>query len=130
MSLNGKDIITGGNIIIPIDMRTDATTISIIRNGMKIKNPISNARVRDRVFDFHTISNYRYGGRICPHVDGYDDVTPRNDIFAVQAHIFCFGRRLVFGCWKLGSKLRRIIATLFYILAACCLCRLLAGLLP
>ena len=81
--------------------------------GTRIYDFRTQTRVRDRVSDFHTISNYRYGGRICPHVDGYDDVTPRNDIFAVQAHIFCFGRRLVFGCWKLGSKLRRIIATLF-----------------
>ena len=42
--LNGNDIITGGNIIIPIDINMDATTISIMTNGKKIINPISNAR--------------------------------------------------------------------------------------
>ena len=44
MSLKGSEIITGGNIIIPIDIKTEATTMSIIRNGTKIRNPISNAR--------------------------------------------------------------------------------------
>ena len=34
---------TGGNIIIPIDMRTLATIMSITRNGMKIMKPIWNA---------------------------------------------------------------------------------------
>jgi len=33
MSLKGKDIIIGGNIIIPIERRTLATTMSIIRKG-------------------------------------------------------------------------------------------------
>lgn len=43
MILIGKDIITGGNIIIPRDIRMDATIISITKKGKKIKNPISNA---------------------------------------------------------------------------------------
>jgi hypothetical protein len=33
-SLKGSETIMGGNIIIPIDIKTDATTISITRNGM------------------------------------------------------------------------------------------------
>ena len=33
----------GDNIIIPRDIRMDAITISITRNGKKIKNPISKA---------------------------------------------------------------------------------------
>lgn len=38
--LNGKDIMTGGNIIMPMDINTLATTISMTRNGMKIMKPI------------------------------------------------------------------------------------------
>ncbi|SHI05440.1 hypothetical protein SAMN02745941_01761 [Clostridium intestinale DSM 6191] len=34
---------TGGSINIPIDISTEATTISIIKNGKNIKNPIVNA---------------------------------------------------------------------------------------
>ena len=41
--LNGIDIVVGGSIIIPIDIRVDATTISMIRNGIYIKNPMINA---------------------------------------------------------------------------------------
>ena len=35
---------TGGSIIMPIDISTDATTMSMTRNGRKIRKPISNAR--------------------------------------------------------------------------------------
>ena len=38
--LNGNEIITGGSIIIPIDISTLATTISITKKGIKIINPI------------------------------------------------------------------------------------------
>ena len=38
--LNGKAIIMGGSIIIPIDIRIEDVTISMIRNGKKIKKPI------------------------------------------------------------------------------------------
>lgn len=38
------DSIDGGSIIIPMLINTEATTMSIIKNGTKIKNPISNAR--------------------------------------------------------------------------------------
>ena len=41
--LNGKEIKTGGSISIPMDIRTEATTISMIRNGTNMMNPISNA---------------------------------------------------------------------------------------
>ena len=43
MSLNGNDTMDGETIIIPIDIRTLATTISIIKNGMKIAKLIWNA---------------------------------------------------------------------------------------
>jgi len=33
MSLKGKDTIIGGSIIIPIESRTLATTMSMIKNG-------------------------------------------------------------------------------------------------
>ena len=39
----GKDIITGGNIIIPKLIKIEATIISITKNGKNIRNPISNA---------------------------------------------------------------------------------------
>ena len=44
MILKGSEIIIGGNIIIPMDMRIDAVTMSIIRNGRKSIKPISKAR--------------------------------------------------------------------------------------
>ena len=39
-NLNGKEIITGGSINIPIDISTLDTTKSISKNGKYIKNPI------------------------------------------------------------------------------------------
>ena len=41
--LKGSEIITGGNIIIPIAIKVLDTTISMTRNGMKIMNPIWKA---------------------------------------------------------------------------------------
>jgi len=35
MSLNGSDTSTGGSIIMPIDISTEATTRSMIRNGSR-----------------------------------------------------------------------------------------------
>ena len=49
MSLNGNDIIIGGIINIPIDSRIDATTISIIRKGIKSRNPISKALLSSEI---------------------------------------------------------------------------------
>ena len=43
MILIGKEIITGGNIIIPKLIKMDATIISITKNGKNIRNPISKA---------------------------------------------------------------------------------------
>ena len=37
------EIVVGGNIIIPILINVDATTMSITINGMYIKNPIQKA---------------------------------------------------------------------------------------
>ncbi len=42
--MNGSDTTTGGSIIMPIDISTDATTMSMMRKGRKIRKPISNAR--------------------------------------------------------------------------------------
>ena len=36
MILNGSDTVDGDTIIIPIDINTLATTMSMIRNGMKM----------------------------------------------------------------------------------------------
>src|SRR5690606_37004630 len=44
-SLNGNETTAGGTIIIPIAIRIEATTRSMMRNGMKMRNPISNARL-------------------------------------------------------------------------------------
>ncbi|MNF14186.1 hypothetical protein D3C80_2163000 [compost metagenome] len=41
--MNGNDIMTGGSIIIPIPINTLETTISMIKNGMKIIKPIWKA---------------------------------------------------------------------------------------
>lgn len=44
MSLKGREMITGGNIIIPMAIRLEATIISMMRNGTKMRKPISKAR--------------------------------------------------------------------------------------
>ena len=41
--MKGSEINIGDNIIIPKDIKIDAITISITRNGRKIRKPISNA---------------------------------------------------------------------------------------
>jgi len=41
--LNGREMKTGGSIIMPMLISVDATTRSMIRNGRKIRNPIWNA---------------------------------------------------------------------------------------
>ncbi len=41
--LNGSEIITGGSIIMPIDISAAETTRSMTRNGMKMTNPMMNA---------------------------------------------------------------------------------------
>ena len=43
ISLNGSEISTGESIIMPMDMSTLATTMSMMRKGMKIMKPIWNA---------------------------------------------------------------------------------------
>ncbi|MNF92532.1 hypothetical protein D3C84_751800 [compost metagenome] len=43
MILNGREMISGESIIMPMAMRILATTRSITRNGMKIMKPIWNA---------------------------------------------------------------------------------------
>jgi len=45
MSLKGMDIMTGGSMIIPMDMSVEATTISMMMNGMKRSIPILKATV-------------------------------------------------------------------------------------
>src|SRR5262249_13217647 len=41
--LNGRLPRTGGNIIMPIDISVELTTMSITRNGRKMRKPIWNA---------------------------------------------------------------------------------------
>ena len=43
--LKGSEIIAGGSIIIPIDIRVEETTKSITRKGINSINPIWKARV-------------------------------------------------------------------------------------
>src|SRR5208283_2422821 len=45
ISLNGVEIITGGSMIIPIDISVEATTMSMMMNGIKRRIPILNATV-------------------------------------------------------------------------------------
>jgi hypothetical protein len=47
--LNGSDTTTGGSIIMPIDISTDATTRSMIRNGKNNRKPISKARLSSEI---------------------------------------------------------------------------------
>src|SRR5437764_15376614 len=42
-NLNGSDTVTGGSIIMPIDIRAADTTMSITRNGMYTTNLMMNA---------------------------------------------------------------------------------------
>ena len=48
-SLKGSEINIGESIIIPSDIRMEAITISITRNGKKIRKPISNAVLSSEV---------------------------------------------------------------------------------
>ena len=41
-------MITGGSIIMPMLIRIEATAMSMIRNGTKIRKPISKARLSSR----------------------------------------------------------------------------------
>ena len=48
-SLNGRDTVTGGSIIMPSDISDAETTMSMTRNGMKMTKPMMNAaRSSDR----------------------------------------------------------------------------------
>jgi len=49
--LKGRDIITGGSIIIPMDIRVLETTMSITRNGIYIKKPILKAIVSSLIIN-------------------------------------------------------------------------------
>ena len=49
--LNGKAINIGESIIIPKDIKTEATTISITKKGKKSKNPIWNAVFNSEVIN-------------------------------------------------------------------------------
>ncbi len=49
ISLNGSDIITGGSIIMPMDISTEATTRSMIKNGRNNRKPISKARLSSEI---------------------------------------------------------------------------------
>ena len=42
-SLNGNDTSTGGSMNMPIDIKVELTTRSMMRNGMKITNPMMKA---------------------------------------------------------------------------------------
>jgi hypothetical protein len=42
--LECNDTTTGGGVIMPIDIRTEPTTRSMIRNGRNSRKPISKAR--------------------------------------------------------------------------------------
>jgi hypothetical protein len=49
MSLKGRAISIGESIIIPMDVSTLATTMSMIKNGIKIKKPIWKAVLSSEV---------------------------------------------------------------------------------
>ena len=57
MILIGKDIITGGNIIIPKLIKIDATIISITKNGKKIKKRLFLLTIQKLVLNFETSVN-------------------------------------------------------------------------
>ena len=49
INLNGSDTTTGGSIIMPMDISTEATTRSMIRNGRNYREPISKARLSSEI---------------------------------------------------------------------------------
>ncbi len=67
-SLKGSDTTDGGTIIIPIDIRTAATTRSMIRNGRKTRKPISKARWNFRQHEggHHSDSGASNAGPLAP----------------------------------------------------------------
>src|SRR3546814_13602727 len=54
ISLKGSEIITGGSIIMPIDMRIEATTMSMMRKGRNSRKPISKARLSSLIMQAGT----------------------------------------------------------------------------
>ena len=64
----------GDNIIIPSDIKIEAITISITRNGRKIKNPISNAVLSSDVINA--------GNTIDKGIDFLSSKGPLSDISA------------------------------------------------
>ena len=76
MSLKGIEIIIGDNIIIPIDIKTLATTRSIITNGMYIKNPIEKALFNSEVMNAGTYV-----------VKGTSDGSTISSLFATSANM-------------------------------------------
>jgi|SRR6516225_1612645 hypothetical protein len=49
ISLNRSDTTTGGGIIMPMDISTEATTRSMIQNGRNSRKPISKARLSSEI---------------------------------------------------------------------------------
>ena len=66
--LNGIEIVVGGSIIIPIDIRVDETTISITINGRYIKKPIINAILNSLII--------KLGINTCNGISSSDAIEP------------------------------------------------------
>ena len=49
ISLKGSDTVVGGSIIMPTDIKIEATTKSMTRKGMNNKKPISKARLSSEI---------------------------------------------------------------------------------
>lgn len=90
--LNGNEIIAGGNIIIPKDIRMLDTTISIIRNGTNKQKPIINARLSSLIMNAGTTTSKpissTFSGR-------FDFEMFKNN--AISSFLVCFNIKLLSG---------------------------------
>ena len=60
----GSETIIGETIIIPIDMRIEATTMSMMTNGGKVEKPISRALLSSLII--------KAGTRTCSGISGVE----------------------------------------------------------
>ena len=65
-TLKGSDMTVGGSIIMPIDMVTVATTMSITRNGRAIRKPISDHLRNSEIMNAGARTRKSLGARSAP----------------------------------------------------------------
>ena len=102
--MNGSEIITGDSIIMPIDISTEAITMSITKNGMKIMKAIWNAVLSSLVTNAGTTtvngisSGFSAAGRLASLANK-----------ARSGSRTCFNMKVLTGTWARVSASLKLI---------------------